>query len=208
MKADMLVTAVYRHPRERVWTALTSSAALAEWFMPNDFEPEVGRGFTFRTEPAPGFDGVVHCRVLELDPPARMVWSWAGGPIETTVTFTLEELRDGGTRLRAQPVAAEAALLPCLDQSRLPQHLQVLRDRGLALGQALRQLGDGPLPRRQPLQQVPPGRVGQRREQIRLALDLRPASPPVAHQTGFTHPAILISFNLPGRCSKGAPPSC
>ena len=28
MKADMLVTAVYRHPRERVWAALTSSAAL------------------------------------------------------------------------------------------------------------------------------------------------------------------------------------
>jgi uncharacterized protein YndB with AHSA1/START domain len=101
MKADMLVTAVYRHPRERVWAALTSSAALAEWFMPNDFEPEVGRAFTFRTEPAPGFDGIVHCRVLELEPPGHMVWSWAGGPIETTVTFTLEDLGGGGTRLQA-----------------------------------------------------------------------------------------------------------
>lgn len=81
MKADMLVTADYQYPRERVWAALTSSAALAEWFMPNDFEPEVGRSFTFRTEPAPGFDGIVHCRVLELEPPERMVWWWAGGQI-------------------------------------------------------------------------------------------------------------------------------
>jgi uncharacterized protein YndB with AHSA1/START domain len=140
MKADVLVTAVYRHPRERVWAALTSSAALAEWFMPNDFEPEVGRGFTFRTEPAPGFDGVVHCRVLELDPPARMVWSWAGGPIETTVTFTLEELRDGGTRLRAHQVGfhglrAQLTRLilqggaPRIYGERLPAYLDALAGR-------------------------------------------------------------------------------
>ncbi len=104
MKADTLVTAEYRHPRERVWAALTDPAALAEWLMPNDFAPVVGREFTFRTKPAPGFDGVVHCRVLEMNPPERMVWSWNGGPIETTVTFTLEELGDGGTRLQARQV--------------------------------------------------------------------------------------------------------
>jgi uncharacterized protein YndB with AHSA1/START domain len=104
MKADILVTAKYRHPRERVWAALTDPAALAEWLMPNDFAPVVGREFTFRTKPAPGFDGVVHCRVLEMEPPERMVWSWNGGPIETTVTFTLEELGDGATRLQARQV--------------------------------------------------------------------------------------------------------
>ena len=104
MKADTLVTAEYRHPRERVWAALTDPAALAEWLMPNDFAPVVGREFTFRTKPAPGFDGVVHCRVLEMEPPERMVWSWNGGPIETTVTFTLEDLGDGATRLQARQV--------------------------------------------------------------------------------------------------------
>jgi uncharacterized protein YndB with AHSA1/START domain len=64
----------------------------------------VGHRFTFRTRPAPGFDGVVRCEVLELDPPRRMVWSWAGGTIDTTVTFTLEETADGGTRLRMHQV--------------------------------------------------------------------------------------------------------
>jgi len=39
--------------------------------MPNDFKPVVGHAFTFRTEPVSqhGFDGVVHCEVLDLEPP-------------------------------------------------------------------------------------------------------------------------------------------
>jgi uncharacterized protein YndB with AHSA1/START domain len=92
MKADLTVEKTYDHPIERVWAALTSAEALAAWLMPNDFQPIVGHEFTFRTDPAPGFDGIVHCRVLELAEPSRMVWSWRGGPIDTTVTFTLSPL--------------------------------------------------------------------------------------------------------------------
>jgi uncharacterized protein YndB with AHSA1/START domain len=92
VKADIVVDRVYGHPVRRVWAALTSAEALSAWLMPTDFAPEVGREFTFRTRPAPGFDGVVHCRVLELEPPTRMVWSWRGGPIDTTMTFTLTAL--------------------------------------------------------------------------------------------------------------------
>jgi uncharacterized protein YndB with AHSA1/START domain len=104
MKADIDITVVYPHPAERVWAALTSSEALAAWLMPNDFAPAVGHEFTFRTKSAPGFDGIVRCRVIELDPPARMVWSWAGGRIDTTVTFTLEALTASRTRLRMHQV--------------------------------------------------------------------------------------------------------
>jgi uncharacterized protein YndB with AHSA1/START domain len=105
MKADIDVTVVYPHPPERVWAALTSSDALAAWLMPNDFEPVPGRKFTFTTKPAPGFDGIVRCEVLELDPPSRMVWSWAGGMgLQTTVTFTLTPAGDGKTRLRMHQV--------------------------------------------------------------------------------------------------------
>ena len=104
MKADIDATVVYPHPVDRVWAALTSSEALAAWLMPNDFRPAVGRRFTFRTRPAPGFDGIVRCEVLELDPPKRMVWSWAGGQIDTTVTFTLEETAATQTRLRLHQV--------------------------------------------------------------------------------------------------------
>ncbi|MFF0306168.1 SRPBCC domain-containing protein [Streptosporangium sp. NPDC004379] len=104
MKADIDLSEVYPHPIRHVWEALTSSRALAAWLMPNDFVPEVGHRFTFRTRPAPGFDGTVRCRVLELKAPCRMVWSWEGGPIETTLTFTLTELGDRSTRLRLHQV--------------------------------------------------------------------------------------------------------
>jgi Zn-dependent protease with chaperone function len=60
MKADITVDKTYDHPIERVWAALTSAEALSAWLMPNDFQPTVGHEFTFRTDPAPGFDGTVH----------------------------------------------------------------------------------------------------------------------------------------------------
>ncbi len=90
---------VYPVAPAAVWRGLTDREALATWLMPNDFTPQVGHRFTLRTRPAPGFDGTVHCQVLELEEPRRMVWSWRGGPIDTVVTFDLDEVR-GGTRLR------------------------------------------------------------------------------------------------------------
>lgn len=88
---------------ERVWRAISTSAALAEWMHPNDFEPRVGHRFTFEIAPKPevDFDGLtVHCEVLECDPPHRLVFSWsAGGPVtDTRVHFQLTPEGDG-TRL-------------------------------------------------------------------------------------------------------------
>jgi hypothetical protein len=59
----------------------------------------VGHEFTFRTKPAPGFDGIVHCHVLALDSPTHMVWGWRGGPVDTTVTFTLTAVHPSRTWL-------------------------------------------------------------------------------------------------------------
>ena len=64
------------HPVPAVWTALTDPDALADWLMPNHFRAEIGHRFLLRTEPRPGFDGVVHAEVVELEPMSRMV---AGG---------------------------------------------------------------------------------------------------------------------------------
>jgi uncharacterized protein YndB with AHSA1/START domain len=89
----------YPHPPERVWRALTDPAALAQWLMPNDFEPRVGHRFRFRTDPAPGFDGIVDCEVLRLEPPRLLEVSWRGGGIDTVVTWLLEPGGAGGTRL-------------------------------------------------------------------------------------------------------------
>ncbi|HEX8036005.1 MAG TPA: SRPBCC domain-containing protein [Ktedonobacterales bacterium] len=100
MAASIIHDIFLPHPPERVWRALTDSAAISSWLMPNDFEPRLGHHFTFRTNPMPGvnFDGICHCEVTELDPPQMLAYTWIGGSLNTLVTYRLE--REGnGTRL-------------------------------------------------------------------------------------------------------------
>jgi uncharacterized protein YndB with AHSA1/START domain len=88
------------HPPARVWRALTDPDRLARWLMDNDFAPVVGHRFTFRTKPVPasGFDGVIHCEVLEVTSEKLLVYRWRANPLNTTVTWRL--VAEGtGTRL-------------------------------------------------------------------------------------------------------------
>ena len=45
------------HPPEKIWRALTEGQLMEEWLMKNDFQPEVGHRFTFRSTPVPGWNG-------------------------------------------------------------------------------------------------------------------------------------------------------
>jgi len=91
----------FPHSPEQVWAALTTSAAIAKWLMPNDFEPRVGHHFTFRTNPMPAinFDGVCHCEVTACEPPRLLAYTWNGGPLRSQVTYRLEPEGEG-VRLR------------------------------------------------------------------------------------------------------------
>jgi uncharacterized protein YndB with AHSA1/START domain len=93
------ITVEYPHLPEKVWRALTEPDLIAQWLMKNDFAPKVGHRFTFRTDPAPGFDGIVHCEVLELIAPRKLSFSWRGGPLDTVATFELSPTATG-TQLR------------------------------------------------------------------------------------------------------------
>lgn len=95
------------HPPEDVWVALTDPQALAEWLMPNNFEPVVGRKFRFHVDPMPGpYTGGSECQVVEVDPPRRLAYTWAclrkdetkAPAYPTTVTWTLMAA-PGGTLL-------------------------------------------------------------------------------------------------------------
>jgi uncharacterized protein YndB with AHSA1/START domain len=102
MRRDLTVETDLRHPVEQVWAALTDPAALGEWVMPVEgFAPVPGRRFRFRARPMPGWDGVIDCEVLEVEPPRRMVIRWQGSRMRspTTLTWTLTE-RPDGTRFR------------------------------------------------------------------------------------------------------------
>ncbi len=79
----LVVERAIPHPPEKVWRALTRSALLEDWLMKNDFEPTVGRKFTFRTQPMPQWNGVVDCEVLALEPHKLLSYAWnSGGPAD------------------------------------------------------------------------------------------------------------------------------
>jgi len=88
----------YPHPIDRVWKAITSSDALAQWLMSNDFKPEVGRSCTFEfCVEGSTDDHLVHVTVQDLRAPTFMRWRWRNEDESeaTTVTFELEEVGDG-----------------------------------------------------------------------------------------------------------------
>ncbi len=87
---------IYPYPIDLVWEAIASKTALSSWFMETDFEPIVGRQFTFKTKPSLGFDGIVRGEVLLVEAPYRLTYSWQGGPLKNTkVSFTLREVKEG-----------------------------------------------------------------------------------------------------------------
>ncbi len=104
MTKSLKKEALYAHPPEAVWTALTDPHALAEWLMPNTFKAEVGHTFAFQVD-----GGICGHRsngvVKVVEPPRRLVYTMQdvakpGKPQRghTTVTWLLAPEGDG-TRL-------------------------------------------------------------------------------------------------------------
>jgi uncharacterized protein YndB with AHSA1/START domain len=88
----------------RVWKALTDPAELAQWFSDEraDVVAEPGKEgqWVWKNH------GSYAVRFDVVDPPSRLVWSWARDPdvplgetVVTTVEFRLEPNDDGGTTL-------------------------------------------------------------------------------------------------------------
>jgi len=109
-RPQIMVDEVFPHAPETIWKTLTSAELMGRWvrMTPSGFEPVVGNCFTYQTTAAGEWDGTIRCQVLEVIPNERFVYSWRGGhesntgygaPLDTLVTFTLEEV-EGGTRLR------------------------------------------------------------------------------------------------------------
>jgi uncharacterized protein YndB with AHSA1/START domain len=111
---SIVVERTMPHPPEKIWRALTQSHLIAEWLMQNDFQPKVGHCFNFRGKPIPNlWNGVTDCEVLEIEQPARLVYSWnasaeqAKDGLKTIITWTLTP--DGsGTRVRMEQAGFRA----------------------------------------------------------------------------------------------------
>ncbi|WP_437572120.1 SRPBCC family protein [Sorangium sp. So ce542] len=88
-----------RHSPEKVWRALTDPELLAEWLLPAvGFKLDPGAAFTFKTQPYPGWDGTVDCRILEIEEHRKISYTWNVPFLDTVVTFTLTPTASG-TRL-------------------------------------------------------------------------------------------------------------
>lgn len=88
-----------QHAPTKVWRALTDPVLLAEWLLPVvGLQLEPGAAFTFQAQPQPGWDGLVNCRFLEIEPQRKLAYSWVVGGMDTVVTFTLTPTASG-TRL-------------------------------------------------------------------------------------------------------------
>ncbi|MFD7522430.1 SRPBCC family protein [Paenibacillus chitinolyticus] len=86
---DIRQTQLFNAPIQKVWNAVATSEGIAAWFMPNDFQPELG--YEFHLEAGPF--GKSPCKVTELDPPNRLSFRWGK---DWTLTFELADL-DGKT---------------------------------------------------------------------------------------------------------------
>jgi uncharacterized protein YndB with AHSA1/START domain len=137
MTRDISIETDLPYPPATVWQALTDPAALSDWLMPVEgFEPMAGTRFRLRAKPMAGWDGVVHCEVVEAVPHTRLSYTWRGSRMRhtTTVLWTLTELDGNHTRLRLDHQGfdgASGALLAFMHkpgwrrflQRRLPEHL-------------------------------------------------------------------------------------
>ena len=97
---------IYEQAPNEVWEYLTQPELIALWLMPNNFKPILGCEFQFRTKPIPSLDldGIFPCKILEIVPFQKLIYSWKGGPgngiftLDTIVEWTLEK-HGKGTKL-------------------------------------------------------------------------------------------------------------
>lgn len=102
---SVVVERDFAYPVEKVWRALTQPHLMAEWLMQNDFQPVVGHPFRLTAQPQPGWNGIIDCEVLVIEPGRTLSYSWNSGEgdlaIQSVVTFSLEATATGA-RLRME----------------------------------------------------------------------------------------------------------
>lgn len=103
MKQTINLEQTYPYSQQEVWHAITDTGALAEWLMPStNLAIKEGQAFEFHMN-MPGHDGNVRCKILTVDKPRKLAYSWQWSPESspTVVTWFLESAGNG-TKLRLE----------------------------------------------------------------------------------------------------------
>ena len=105
--SEIRIVRDYPHPPAKVWRAVTDPALIPLWTAtgaggrPEGFAPVVGTKFTFIAKPKPGWNGVVDCEVLAVEPNRELSYTWGALGAHTVVTLTLTPTSTG-THLRME----------------------------------------------------------------------------------------------------------
>lgn len=97
----LVIEKTFPHSPEKVWRALTDSRLISQWLLNNDFEPQVGHKFQFRSDPVPNWNGIIDAEVLAIEPLKKLSYTWASMGLESVVLFTLTPT-GSGTQLRLE----------------------------------------------------------------------------------------------------------
>ncbi|WP_144512543.1 SRPBCC domain-containing protein [Bacillus sp. FJAT-22090] len=84
---EITQTVILNAPIQKVWDFVSTSDGIASWFMPNDFQLELGHEFHVQSPFGPS-----PCKVTEINPPNQLSFTW-----DTEgwfVSFILKELDD------------------------------------------------------------------------------------------------------------------
>ena len=97
-KRQIIVERHFACSPDKLWRVLTERHLIADWLMPNDFEPKLGHRFSLE---APW--GEVCAEVLILEPQRKLAYSWNTKDLESIVTWVLVPT-ESGTVLRMEQV--------------------------------------------------------------------------------------------------------
>ena len=105
MKPDIQIKKRYNQPIHKVWKQLTTQEALSTWLMPTeDFELMVSHEFHFKGKSSLGFDDIIECYIIDVDPPLRLIYTWNSHRLKepTLLTWSLKEVPGGTSVLLEQ----------------------------------------------------------------------------------------------------------
>jgi len=110
-KLQIRMERVFDAPREKLWQAHTSAAAIEKWWGPRKYktkveklEPKVGGEWKFINKDDQGNRHVFYGEFREMVEPERITWTFTYEPYPDSVaaeTVTFEELPDDKTKLVA-----------------------------------------------------------------------------------------------------------
>jgi len=95
----------YSHSVEKLWQALTDPRLVPLWTStgrggtPEGFAPVVGNQFRFVGKRVPGWDGVVDCEVVDVEPPFMLRHTWKGDERKPSIVTWRIEPTESGSRL-------------------------------------------------------------------------------------------------------------